>query len=104
MSIQIDEARCTGCGRCVEVCPGNLLRLNERQHAGMARPQDCWGCTACLKECRSGALRYYLGADLGGRGSTMTVTEKQGISFWHVLRPDGSTITLEVNKNESNQY
>lgn len=104
MSIQIDESSCVGCGRCTVVCPGNLLRLNGSGRISMARPQDCWGCTACLKECSAGALRYYLGADLGGRGSRMTVSEKQGISFWHIARPDGSTITLEVNKKESNQY
>ena len=27
MSIRIESAKCVGCGRCTDVCPGNLLFL-----------------------------------------------------------------------------
>lgn len=104
MSIQIDRARCIGCGLCTEVCPGSLLRLDGARKITMPRPQDCWGCTACLKECPAGALRYFLGADVGGRGSTMTVREQNGVSLWQITRPGGETIVIEVSKKESNKY
>lgn len=28
MSIKINSNRCVGCGRCIEVCPGNLIKRN----------------------------------------------------------------------------
>ena len=26
MSIQINKLKCVGCGKCVEACPGNLIK------------------------------------------------------------------------------
>ncbi|MGN0662079.1 MAG: ferredoxin family protein [Faecalibacterium sp.] len=104
MSIRIEPAMCIGCGRCADVCPGNLLRLDEAPKAVMLHPQDCWGCTACLKECPTGALQYFLGADLGGQGSTLSVRESGGISHWRITRPDGTVLALDVNKKDPNQY
>ena len=71
MSITIDRALCIGCGRCAEACPGNLIALDDSQRAAIRIPEDCWGCTACMKECPAGAIRYFLGADIGGAGSPM---------------------------------
>lgn len=31
MSIQIQENKCIGCRKCVEVCPGNLIKINEKR-------------------------------------------------------------------------
>ena len=105
MSIRIEAAQCIGCGRCTEVCPGNLLRLDDAERkAVMLHPQDCWGCTACLKECPAGAIRYFLGADLGGQGSTLSVWESGGVNHWRITRPDGTTLALDVNKKDPNQY
>ena len=38
MSIQILKAKCVGCSRCVESCPGNLLKLGEDQRALIRHP------------------------------------------------------------------
>lgn len=104
MSIRIEQPRCIGCGRCTEICPGNLLRLDAAQKAMILHPQDCWGCTACLKACPAGALQYFLGADLGGRGSILSFREENGISHWRITRPDGAVLALDVNKKDPNQY
>jgi NAD-dependent dihydropyrimidine dehydrogenase PreA subunit len=55
VSLQIDPERCTGCGRCVEVCPQKVLRLEE----GRARVVDrdlCIECGACALNCAPGAV------------------------------------------------
>lgn len=50
---KIDEARCTGCGRCVAACRDRFLTLEVagyRKHAQL-RCQECGGCLACLAAC-----------------------------------------------------
>ena len=50
------------------------------------------------------AIRFYLGADMGGMGS-LAHTEKEGdILRWIVERTDGTTTEIRVNQKESNQY
>jgi Fe-S-cluster-containing hydrogenase component 2 len=47
--IKIDQARCTGCGACVEICPHGALYLVE----GVATldPALCRECEACVAAC-----------------------------------------------------
>ena len=66
--------------------------------------RDCWGCTSCIKECSRDAIRFFLGADVGGRGASMIVSEKPDISTWTVEKPDGTKITIQVNKKDANKY
>ncbi|WP_303298190.1 4Fe-4S dicluster domain-containing protein [Mitsuokella multacida] len=76
MSIRVHEDCCIGCGRCTEACPGNLLLMqgtDAGRKAKIREVRDCWGCTACMKVCPVSAIGYFLGADLGGSGSTMTI-------------------------------
>ena len=63
MSVRILQNKCVGCGRCLSVCPGNLLKKGEDGKVHIRNIRDCWGCTACLKECHTGAILYFLGAD-----------------------------------------
>lgn len=49
MSIRINQDRCIGCKRCVSVCPGSLIDINETGKARMHYPKDCWGCVSCVK-------------------------------------------------------
>ena len=73
MSIMIDKAKCKGCGMCTSVCPGSLIYQDSEKKAFIKYPKDCWGCASCIKECHFGAIALYLGADIGGMGSLMTV-------------------------------
>lgn len=104
MSIQIQKNKCIGCGRCITVCPGNLIKRKEDGTAYIRHVRDCWGCTSCIKECKTGAIEFFLGPDIGGRGSTMTVEEKGDISIWQVTHPDGTIQRIEVNKKDANKY
>ena len=76
MSVRILQNKCVGCGKCLSVCPGNLLKKGEDGKVYIRNIRDCWGCTACLKECHTGAILYFLGADMGGMGSMLSVKEK----------------------------
>ena len=113
MSIRIDRDLCVGCGACTEVCPGNLIEVSDpaapRNLAGfptaqITRPRDCWGCVSCVKACPAGAISLFLGADLGGRGSTLTVERRGDLLDWNIDRFDGERITVSVDTRQSNKY
>lgn len=103
MSIRINKEKCVSCGRCIDACPGNLLELAEGK-ADIRIPEDCWGCTSCMKYCSQSALEYYLGADLGGRGAVMTIEKEKDIYNWKIHMPGGETKVISVNRKNANQY
>ena len=41
---------------------------------------------------------------MGGKGSTLTVSEKDNISTWQLKTPSGEIKTIEVNKKNANKY
>lgn len=44
----LDQACCTGCGICVDVCPEDILRLNkEDKKSSIVYPKDCVACLMC---------------------------------------------------------
>lgn len=104
MSIRIDASACVGCGKCIEVCPGNLIHADRDGRAYIRRERDCWGCTSCLKECGTGAVQFFLGADIGGRGSLLAVKTRGDLRIWTVKAPDGQEQQIVVNRKDSNQY
>ena len=104
MSIKINQSQCVGCGSCVEVCPGNLIKIGADGTAVIKREKDCWGCTSCLKECPKGAVQFFLGADMGGRGSILSVEEQGEIRIWTVTDLAGNRQQIQVNSKDSNKY
>ncbi len=104
MSIRIKQERCIGCGQCIDVCPGSLIDRNGQGKAWMHYPKDCWGCVSCVKVCPVQAIDFYLGADMGGRGSTMNVTSDGHYLHWHIHKADGSEKTITVDRKQANSY
>ncbi len=104
MSIKIDKQRCTGCGRCREICPGGLLYADQAGKTENRYPRDCWGCTACLKECQALAIRYYLGSDIGGKGSVLYVRQAGQGLHWIISHPDGAETVITINSSQANEY
>ena len=105
MSVKIKTDLCIGCGRCIDLCPGNLIKRDADTGAAyLKRPRDCWGCASCVKVCPAGAISYYLGADLGGLGMEMTVSFDGDYSIWNFEKPDGSRKQITVDRRASNQY
>jgi adenylylsulfate reductase subunit B len=48
----IDSNKCTRCGICVEVCPSDVLHMEDKESAPVAKyPYECWHCAACVMEC-----------------------------------------------------
>lgn len=103
MSIRINGEKCIGCKRCTVVCPGTLIGI-ENQKAVMQYPRDCWGCASCVKECPAAAIEFFLGADIGGNGSVMSVASDGDILHWNIKKWDGTMTTIDVDRRNANQY
>lgn len=50
------------------------------------------------------AIALYLGADIGGMGSKMTVNAEDGKLYWNIEKRDGTTEQVVINQKESNKY
>jgi len=52
--IYVNEALCTGCGTCAEICPTGAIQIvNDLAHIDH---DMCKACDACLAECPQGAM------------------------------------------------
>ena len=78
ISLELDASRCTGCGRCVDVCPHDVFALvpskpradgtlgvlrTPRRHAEIVHRERCMECGACARNCATEAIRA--GAGVG---------------------------------------
>jgi formate hydrogenlyase subunit 6/NADH:ubiquinone oxidoreductase subunit I len=52
---QIDHQRCTGCHRCVDICPTQALAQNNGK-AELLYPERCTYCTVCEEICPEDAI------------------------------------------------
>jgi ferredoxin len=59
-TLQVFPEKCTGCGRCTEVCPHAVLRLEDRK-VSIADKDRCMECGACEKNCDYGAISVKAG-------------------------------------------
>ena len=50
----VQPEKCTGCGRCVEVCPVEAVRLEAE--VAVVDAQACTGCGACVEDCPNEAI------------------------------------------------
>ena len=103
MSIKIDPLKCIGCTKCTQVCPGTLIKM-ENKKAVIKYPKNCWGCVSCVKECPVEAIEFFIGADIGGNGSKMKEKKKGDILQWVVTKRDGSKEVININRKDSNKY
>jgi NAD-dependent dihydropyrimidine dehydrogenase PreA subunit len=59
-SLKFSSDKCTGCGRCVEVCPHAVFAMNGRK-AAISDKNSCMECGACAKNCAFGAITVNAG-------------------------------------------
>jgi ferredoxin-like protein FixX len=55
--IKIDIERCTGCGRCVQVCPGECFIVKNKK-GEIVQLEACLECEACSLVCRPDAIQF----------------------------------------------
>ncbi len=59
-SLVLDGAVCNGCGRCQEVCPHDVFRIENRK-AFIAHREQCMECGACRMNCLMNAIQVSSG-------------------------------------------
>ncbi|MET4101098.1 NAD-dependent dihydropyrimidine dehydrogenase PreA subunit [Roseovarius sp. MBR-78] len=57
--------RCTGCGDCVEVCPKQIIGLDDARLPVVIAMETCGQCGLCADVCTHGAINLTLETRLG---------------------------------------
>jgi adenylylsulfate reductase subunit B len=55
----IFNEKCITCYKCVEICPGDILRGGE-EIPKVVYPDECWHCGACVMDCPTQAVKLNL--------------------------------------------
>ena len=53
MAVTIDKEKCTGCGTCIDTCPVEALKLNDK---ATVDEETCIDCGTCVDECPEEAI------------------------------------------------
>jgi len=64
-TLRFDEALCTGCGMCLDVCPHGVF-ARKNGSVCLAHPTACMECGACQKNCAVGAIQVESGVGCAG--------------------------------------
>jgi len=59
-TLSLAAEKCTGCGKCAEVCPHGVLDMDGGR-AGIADKDSCIECGACALNCAAEALHVEAG-------------------------------------------
>ncbi len=60
-TLHFDSEKCSGCGRCVEVCPHQVFEVKPKSKAFIIDRDSCIECGACAKNCQPGAIQVHSG-------------------------------------------
>ena len=80
------------------------LKKKVRMAKYISAISETAGDVPLLKRMSHRSDLYFLGADMGGMGSMLSVKEKGDVRIWRVDSPDGQTKTIEINMKDSNKY
>ncbi|GBD47446.1 4Fe-4S dicluster domain-containing protein [Methylopila sp. Yamaguchi] len=59
-AVVIDDALCIaekGCTVCVDVCPLDILAIDEGRKKAFMKYDECWYCMPCEADCPTGAVK-----------------------------------------------
>lgn len=57
--VSVDPDKCIagkGCTVCVDVCPLDVLAIDEATHKAYMKYDECWYCLPCEVDCPTGAI------------------------------------------------
>ena len=60
-TLSYNAEKCTGCGKCMEVCPHGVFDVDERK-AQIVEKDFCMECGACALNCPAKAIEVNAGA------------------------------------------
>ena len=55
--ISVDCKTCTGCGRCITICPNKVHQIISGNH--QLHPDACTGCNQCVSGCPTHSLKVF---------------------------------------------
>lgn len=96
MSIRIDDGLCTGCAACADICPGDLIYIDETEIARIRDGRDCWDCASCIKGCPTQAIEMYLPVEIGGRGSALKAKTYRDRTIWFLTGNNGHNEIYDI--------
>ena len=74
MSTFVYMTRCDGCGHCVDICPSDIMHIDENiRRAKNIEPNFCWECYSCVKACPNHAIDVRGYADFAPMGHSVRV-------------------------------
>ena len=56
MTAEFNYEKCTKCGICYDLCPLDVISLNEEEEPFVFYPDECQLCFICQVECPSEAV------------------------------------------------
>jgi NAD-dependent dihydropyrimidine dehydrogenase PreA subunit len=59
-TLNYNSEKCTGCGRCAEVCPRDVFEMSDKR-AAIIDKDRCMECGACALNCDFGAISVNAG-------------------------------------------
>ncbi|MBU2497597.1 MAG: ferredoxin family protein [Proteobacteria bacterium] len=62
-----DMEKCSGCGLCDAICPGDVIYMKDRdkeKEPYLKYPEECWHCGSCRQDCPEGAITIRFPPDM----------------------------------------
>ena len=75
---QVDQAKCTYCGKCAEICAYNAIAVFDKAKRVLVFPELCHGCGACSYLCPETAI-----SEEGNEIGVVEVGKSGDIDFVH---------------------